>query len=65
MDESVLEALNNLFDKKLKPILDGQDKINSRLDRIEKKLDAVYQQTADLTKFRTEMKESELKQILN
>ena len=49
MDKELLETLNNLFDKKLNPIIDGQS-------RLEKKLDTVIEQTADLTEFRTEMK---------
>ncbi|MBU5317822.1 plasmid stabilization protein [Clostridium bornimense] len=48
MDKEMLEAFSNLFDDKLKPI-------NDRLERIEKKLDGVVEQTAKLTEFRSEM----------
>lgn len=47
MDKEVLEIL--------KQLVDGQKDTNSRLDRMEKKLDAVYDQTANLTEFRTEI----------
>jgi flagellar capping protein FliD len=50
MDKELLDTLSNLFDKKLKPIIESQV-------RLEKKLDAVVEQTADLTEFRTEMKD--------
>jgi hypothetical protein len=53
MDKELLETLSNLFDEKLKPIIESQA-------RLEKKLDAVVEQTADLTEFRTEMKEFRL-----
>ncbi|MCB2291858.1 hypothetical protein LGK97_19320 [Clostridium sp. CS001] len=49
MDKELLETLSNLFDEKLKPVIEGQA-------RLEKKLDAVVEQTADLTEFRTELK---------
>jgi DNA topoisomerase IA len=51
MDKELLETLSNLFDEKLKPVMESQA-------RLEKKLDAVVEQTADLTEFRTETKES-------
>ncbi|AKA70854.1 hypothetical protein [Clostridium scatologenes] len=49
MENRILELLNQL--------VDGQDKTNDRLDRIEKKIDSVIEQTADLTEFRTETKD--------
>lgn len=39
----------------LNQILEGQKDTTQRLDRIEKKLDATVEQTADLTAFRTEV----------
>lgn len=50
MDEKVLELLNAIH-KDITELKGGQQ-------RIEKKLDAVVDQTADLTEFRTETKES-------
>lgn len=48
------EVLKQIIDK-----LNSMGKeINSRLDRIESKLDSVHAQTADLTEFRTETKEN-------
>jgi tetrahydromethanopterin S-methyltransferase subunit G len=47
MDEKILPLLNQ--------ILEGQKDTTKRLDRIEKKLDATVEQTADLTEFRTEV----------
>ncbi|AKN33460.1 hypothetical protein Ccar_22580 [Clostridium carboxidivorans P7] len=61
MENKILELLNQL--------VDGQDKTNDKLDRIEKKIDSVIEQTADLTEFRTETKDklesidSEIKSI--
>ncbi|MCB2289519.1 hypothetical protein LGK97_07035 [Clostridium sp. CS001] len=49
MENKILEVLNQL--------LDGQNNTNERLERIEKKMDSVVEQTADLTEFRTETKE--------
>lgn len=49
MDEKVLTLLNQL--------LDSQKNTNQKLDRIEKKLDSVVDQTADLTEFRTETRD--------
>lgn len=49
MEEKILCVLNQL--------LDGQKETNTRLDRIEYKLDSVIEQTADLTEFRTEVKD--------
>ena len=66
MDKELLQTLSNLFDDKLKPIhndiknLQGdvkgmQDDIKDLINnqtRIEKKLDNVVEQTANLTEFR-------------
>ncbi|MBU5270309.1 hypothetical protein [Clostridium cochlearium] len=49
MENKILVLLNQL--------VDGQNKINDRLDKIEGKIDSVIDQTADLTEFRTEMKD--------
>lgn len=49
MDNEILEIL--------KQIQAEQQKTNERLERIEKKIDNVYDQTADLTEFRTETKQ--------
>lgn len=49
MDKEILELLKAMHED-IKELKDGQQ-------RIEKKLDAVVEQTADLTEFRTEMKE--------
>lgn len=46
MDNEILEIL--------KQIQKNQQETNSRLERIEKKLDGVHEQTADLTEFRTD-----------
>lgn len=46
MDNEILEIL--------KQIQAEQQKTNERLERIEKKIDSVYDQTADLTEFRTD-----------
>lgn len=61
MNKEDLQAISELLDMKLKPIQsdikdlkDGQKNANQILDRIEKKLDAVNDQTADLTEFKTE-----------
>jgi hypothetical protein len=50
MDKELLETLSNMFDEKLRPVIESQT-------RLERKLDAVFQQTADLTEFKTEMKD--------
>lgn len=49
MDNEILEILKDM-QKDIK-------NINTKVDRIEKKLDGVHDQTADLTEFRTETKE--------
>jgi hypothetical protein len=46
MDNELLETLSKLLDEKLKPVIESQS-------RLEKKLDAVVAQTADLTEYRT------------
>lgn len=51
MDKELLEVLSKLLDEKLKPVLESQE-------RIEKKLDSVVEQTADLTEFRTETRDN-------
>ncbi|WP_138205076.1 hypothetical protein [Haloimpatiens lingqiaonensis] len=55
MENKILGLLNQL--------VDGQNKINDRLDKIESKIDSVIDQTADLTEFRTEMKDFKNKSI--
>jgi peptidoglycan hydrolase CwlO-like protein len=50
MDNDKIEILLN-------QLLEGQKDITIKVDRIEKKLDGVVAQTADLTEFRTETKE--------
>lgn len=47
MEKEILEIL--------KRIEEGQIKTNKKLEQIEKKLDGVVEQTADLTEFRTEV----------
>lgn len=53
MDKELLQTLSTMFDEKLKPIQDNMENMNINLSRIEKKLDNVVEQTADLTEFRT------------
>ncbi|WLF71109.1 plasmid stabilization protein (plasmid) [Clostridium septicum] len=48
MDKDILQALSNLLDEKLKPI-------TQELTNINKKLDGITEQTADLVEFRSEM----------
>lgn len=48
MDKDILQALSNLLDEKLKPI-------TQELNNINKKLDGITEQTADLVEFRSEM----------
>ena len=48
MDNDILKALSNLLDEKLKPI-------TLELNNINKKLDGITEQTADLVEFRSEM----------
>ncbi|WDU82824.1 hypothetical protein [Caloramator sp. Dgby_cultured_2] len=49
-NQNLLAAIEELLDKKLEPI-------NNKLDNMEKKLNAVFDQVADLTEFKTEVKE--------
>ena len=49
MEEKILQGLNQL--------LYGQNTTNERLERIERKMDSVIEQTAELTESRTEGKE--------
>ncbi len=61
MDNEMLNELRAMFKEELKaelePIKSDIKEINIKVDRIEKKLDGVHDQTADLTEFRTETKE--------
>ena len=63
MDNELLEILKRL-DNKFDNLENKFDKLENRFDkleegqqRIEKKLDSVHDQTADLTEFRTETKD--------
>ncbi|SEG10161.1 hypothetical protein SAMN05660865_01739 [Caloramator fervidus] len=49
-NKNLLAAIEELLDKKLEPI-------NNKLDNMEKKLNAVFNQVADLTEFKTKVKE--------
>ncbi|MCA1072458.1 hypothetical protein K9O30_01620 [Clostridium bowmanii] len=49
MENNILEIPNQL--------LDGQNNTSEKLERIERKMDSVVEQTADLKEFRTETKE--------
>ncbi|CCJ33088.1 hypothetical protein [Caloramator australicus] len=49
-NQNLLAAIEELLDKKLGPI-------NNKLENMEKKLSAVFDQVADLTEFKTEVKE--------
>ncbi|CCJ33063.1 hypothetical protein [Caloramator australicus] len=49
-NQNLLAAIEEMLDKKLEPI-------NNKLDNMEKKLNAVFEQVADLTEFKTEVKE--------
>lgn len=50
----MLDALRAMFKEELKTELEP---IKAELKEIGKKMDSVYEQTADLTEFRTEMKQ--------
>lgn len=50
-----VKYLDNEILEIMKQIQKGQQETNLKLDRIEKKLDGVHEQTADLTEFRTEV----------
>lgn len=64
MENQILEILKQIQSEQVKTnerlgkLEEGQIKLQDGQDRIEKKLDAVYEQTADLTEFRTETKQS-------
>lgn len=49
MENDILQALSKLLDEKLRPI-------TQELSSINKKIDGLVEQTADLTEFRTETK---------
>ena len=57
----MLNELRSMFKEELRtelePIKAEIKNINIKVDRIEKKLDSVHDQTADLTEFRTETKD--------
>ena len=67
MDKEILELLkqiqedNKEFRNGIKQIQEDnkefRSEINNKLDNITNKLEAVYEQTADLTEFRTEVNE--------
>lgn len=64
MNKEDLQAISELLDMKLNPIQSDVKDLKSDVkdlkdgqSRIEKKLDAVNDQTADLTEFRTETKD--------
>lgn len=57
MNKEDLQAISDLLDMKLKPLQSDIKDLKDGQNRIEKKLDAVYDQTADLTEFRTETKD--------
>ena len=52
MDKELLQTLSNLFEDKLKPIQNDIKDLKNNQIRIEKKLDNVVEQTANLTEFR-------------
>ena len=56
MDNEALEILKRL-ESKLGDNTQELKNVNTKVDRIEKKLDSVHDQTADLTELRTETKE--------
>ena len=70
-NRELLTMLGQLFDEKLEPIKQDLKRMDSKIEsmdikiqaleqgqqRVEKKLDAVYAQTADLTEFRTETRD--------
>lgn len=64
MENQILEILKQIQSEQVKTnerlgkLEEGQIKLQDGQDRIEKKIDAVYEQTADLTEFRTETKQS-------
>lgn len=66
MDKELLEALSKLLDEKLDTKLDEKlNPIKKELAEINKKLDGIAEQTADLVEFRTTVisKLEELKEV--
>lgn len=57
MNKEDLQAISELLDMKLNPIQSDIKDLKDGQSRIEKKLDAVNDQTADLTEFRTETRD--------
>lgn len=57
MENEILEVLKQIQSEQVKAN-DRLGKLEEGQNRIEKKIDAIYDQTADLTEFRTETKES-------
>ena len=64
MEKEILEILKAM-QQDIKGLKDEQQKANEKLDRIEKKLDGVVEQTAELLEFRTTVKTKldELKEV--
>ena len=56
MDNEILEILKRL-ENKIDDNTQELKNVNTKVDRIEQKLDGVHEQTANLTEFRTETKE--------
>ena len=52
MEKEILELLKKMSDK-LENLDNKVDKLDNKISRIEKKLDGVFDQTADLTEFKT------------
>lgn len=52
MEKEVLELLKKINDK-LESLDNKVDMLDNKISRIEKKLDGVFDQTADLTEFKT------------
>lgn len=63
MEKEILEILKSMqsdmksMQNDIKDLKSGQDRIEKRLDSVENKLDLVYNQTADLTEFKTQTNE--------
>ena len=64
MEKEVLELLKKM-NYKLESLDNKVDKLDNKISRIEKKLDGVFDQTADLTEFKTSVidKLNELKSV--
>ena len=64
MEKEILELLKNM-DTRLSAIEKGQNEIKDEINLINKKLDGVVEQTAELLEFRTtvETKLNELKEV--